>query len=236
MLDMPWRTKRNKKYASFFFNFHTLPLLFVFFMWLLTACQPALLTADTLPWVSDMPILFADDFTAETGGWKTLDDRISFAGYVVDGFRLWVDLPNYLIWSTPGLNFQNVSVHTSVEKISGPENNLFGVTCRHQDSDNYYAFLISSDGYYGIFKNLSGRRELVDSQEMLHSSIINQEGGLNKIQAICQDDKLILIVNDTQLLQVVDDSLSFGDVGMIAGNLSDSGSDILFNYFIISKP
>lgn len=202
----------------------------------LTGCKPQTLTADTLPWVSKDPVLFMDDFTHQTGGWQTYTDRLSFAGYAQNGFRLWLDLPNYQIWSVPGLNFRDTHIYTRAHQVDGPDNNLFGLLCRFQDEQNFYSLVISSDGYFGIFKKFAGVQTLLDLPQMGFSEVIKRDGQRNEIMAVCTDDQLALFVNETKLLQVTDSSLAYGDVGLIVGNLSEPGADILFDYFIVVKP
>ncbi len=202
----------------------------------LTGCMAAPFAADALPWVREAPILFMDDFSQQTGGWRTHADRISYAGYVQNGFRLWVDLPNYLVWSVPGLNFQNVNVYTRARKTAGPNDNYLGVVCRYQDDDNFYAFVISSDGYYGIFKKQGGTQNLLGLAQMDFSEAIQRGGEPNEILAACQGDQLVLMVNEVKLLQVTDETFTHGDVGMIAGNSTRPGADILFDYFMVINP
>jgi UDP-N-acetylmuramyl pentapeptide synthase len=72
--------------------------------------------------------------------------------------------------------------------------------------------------------------------QMGFSEAILRGDQANEILALCQGDQLVLYANDTKLLQVTDDTFSYGDVGLIAGNLSTPGTDILFNYFIVLKP
>jgi hypothetical protein len=203
---------------------------------LLSACRAEWLTADSLPWVGEGPVLFQDDFSKETGGWSTHEDTVSFSGYEQSGFRLSSDVPDYQFWSVPGLNFSDSLVYVKARKISGPENNLFGVVCRFQDSENFYALMIGSDGYYGIFKRVDGEQSLVDQRHMDFSEAIQTGDGINDIKAICQGDYLALFVNETRLIQVRDDSLGYGDVGMIVGNLKETGVNILFDDFVVLKP
>lgn len=211
-------------------------LLVIISAGLLSACAESRLTADTLPWVGANPVLFKDDFVKQKGGWTTSEDSLSFSGYEAGKFRLWLNVPDYQIWSVPGLNFKNIHIATRAEKISGPDNNFFGILCRYQDAMNYYSFVISSDGYFGVYKVLNGEKSLIGQESMSFSPAINQGDAVNDIQAICQDNQLEFIVNDTQLVQAQDDALAYGDVGMIAGNLNESGVDILFDHFIVVKP
>jgi hypothetical protein len=210
--------------------------LLPFMVLLLAGCTAELLSADTLPWVSDESILFADDFTHPTGGWLTHEDRLSFVGYAQNGFRLWVDLPNYQVWSRPGLNFKDSHTYTRAQKLAGPNDNLMGVMCRYQNEGNYYAFVISSDGYYGIIKKQANVQSLLGSEQMGFNEAIHRGNAVNEILAVCQGDQLVLFVNEVKLLQVSDTTFAHGDAGLISGNREQPGVDILFDYFIVIKP
>ncbi len=213
-------------------------LLIIIFLLLLflSACSIPFLAADQLPWVGDMPVLFREDFSGEDVGWTIRDDSLSFAGIDQSGFRLWTLVPDFQFWSVPGLNFKDTLVHVRARKLAGPDNNIFGLICRYQDEENFYALVIGSDGYYGIFKRVDGEQSLIDQAHMDFSSAIRQGEDENVIQAVCQADHLALFVNDTRLIQVQDPTFSNGDVGMIVGNFSEPGVDILFDDFIVVKP
>ncbi len=213
-----------------------LSVLFLACLAVLGACSSQSLTADTLPWIADTPVLFRDDFSSESGGWSTHADAVSFAGYDQGRFRLWVDVPFYHFWSVPGLHFQDTLVFTRAIKQAGPENNLFGILCRYQDSRNFYALVIGSDGYYGIFKSENGSQSLIGQEHMDFNEVIRRGEADNEIQAVCQGDQLVLIVNGVKLLQVQDGTFPQGDVGLIAGSFLEPGVDIYFDDFIVVKP
>ncbi len=213
------------------FRYIILPVLM-----LLTACYTKLFTADTMQWVNDDPVLFKDDFSSQNSGWVTSEEPRSFSGYALDGFQFQSDIPNFQFWSVPGLNFKDVHVYAKARKISGPDDNLFGLICRYQDPQNFYALIIGSDGYYGIFKVNEGHQSLISQNHLDFNEVINRGNAENEIHALCDGDNLALIVNDTQLLSVQDASLEYGDVGLIAGNFSEAGVNILFDNFIVIKP
>ena len=202
----------------------------------LTACRPAFLAADQLPWVKADPVLFRDDFSDENIGWSTHEDSLSFAGFDMSGFRLWSKMPDFQFWSVPGLNFKDSLVQVRANKLSGPDDNLFGVICRYRDEDNFYALMIGSDGYYGIYKRVDGTQTLVDQEHLDFSAEIERGEAANTIQAVCQADQLALIVNNVSLIQVQDDTFNHGDVGVIVGDFTESGVDILFDDFIVISP
>jgi hypothetical protein len=202
----------------------------------LSACSSPQLAADQLPWVGDVPVLFREDFSNTDVGWTTRDDSLSYAGFTQSGFRLWTQVPDFQFWSVPGLNFKDALVHVRARKLSGPDNNLFGLICRYQDEENFYALVIGSDGYYGVFKRVDGKQSLIAQDHMDFSDAINRGEDVNVIQAVCQESHLALIVNDTRLIQVQDSTFFNGDVGVLVGSFSDPGVDILFDDFIVVKP
>ncbi len=219
-----------------FLNKLRLSIFSLIILMLLTGCKYDLPPADQFPWMENSQILFMDDFSKQTGGWTTHADAVSFSGYIEDSFRIWVNVSFFNFWSTPGLNFADSLIYVRAFKQTGPDNNLFGIICRYQNENNFYALVIGSDGYYGILKKLDGNQMLVERDQMAFSEVINRGKAANDIQASCQADQLALFVNGVHLIQVTDSSFSAGDVGIIAGNFLDPGADILFDDFIVVKP
>jgi hypothetical protein len=182
-------------------------------------------------------ILFQDEFSNTARGWDDFEDEDGIIGYREGGYRILINLPNWFFWSTPGMNFANVMIEVDATKIGGPDNNEFGVICRYQDDNNFYFFSISSDGYYGINKFIEGELYLVGMDQMLfNDKIINLGNAANRIKASCVDDHLTLAVNDMILADVKDSDLSDGDVGLIAGTFDETGTDIMFDNFFVSRP
>jgi len=114
---------------------------------------------------------------------------------------------------------------------------VFGAVCRFQDNDHFYGFLISHDGYYGIFKMDAGKLILADANSGLrYSDVIRQGGTVNHIQAICQGTTLKLSVNGQILAEVVDSSYTSGQVGVVAGTYENAGSEIFFDNLKVYQP
>lgn len=202
----------------------------------LSACRPAFLAADQLPWVGDEAILFKDDFSGENIGWSTHQDSLSFAGLDMSGYRFWSKMPDFQFWSVPGLNFRDTLVQVRATKLEGPDDNLFGVVCRYQDDANFYALMIGSDGYYGIYKRVDGEQTLIAQPHLDFNAEIARGEATNTLQALCQGDQLALLVNNVSLIQVSDPTFTNGDVGLIVGNFAEPGVDILFDDFIVVSP
>lgn len=185
-------------------------------------------------------LLFSDDFSDPETGWYTNGDPASIGLYAGDEYVLRITQSTQDggigLWAMPGRLFTDVRVEVTARKQSGSDNNFFGVICRLQGTNrtgSFYAFLISSDGYYVIGKRLNeGNLEGLDSANMLFSSLINQGEGSNTITAICDGPRLAFYVNGELLYEANDDDLSSGQVGLIAGTF-DQPTSIAFDDFVV---
>ena len=77
------------------------------------------------------------------------------------------------VWAHPGQNFTDVSVEVDATKASGPDNNGFGVVCRFQDNDNFYYFMVSSDGFQVIGKYEGGENKYLTAEKMQPTRAVN---------------------------------------------------------------
>ncbi len=185
-------------------------------------------------------VLFRDDFSDPDSGWdRASADDGSMTDYVDGHYRILVNDTQADIWANPGQYFTgDIVVEVDAVKNGGPDDNDFGVLCRYQDVDNYYAFFISSDGYVGIGRVLNGEQSmLTDDGKMFQSDAVAQgSGALNHITAKCIGDRLTLIVNGKKVLTVHDSTFTDGDVGLIAGTYDEPGTDILFDNLVVHRP
>ena len=113
-----------------------------------------------------------DDFSDHTNGWNLTIQDNGVVQYDGDALRMVIKNPATELWSVPGLNIKNSSINVDAEMIGGPDNNLFGIVCRYKDAANFYAFLISSDGYYAITKTIAGTRTILSSDSFEPSTYI----------------------------------------------------------------
>jgi hypothetical protein len=187
--------------------------------------------------LSNDKVLFVEDFSNSNSGWmQYVDNSGSSISYVAEGLRIFLNEPLSDLWTTPGKHFKNVWVETDVTVMGGPENNHFGIICRYQSNQSFYAFLISSDGYFGVVKFIEGKFIGIGKPSMQFNAVINKEKSLNHLRAVCQDDNLSLSVNGKLLEKVQDDLFRDGDVGLIAGTYELPGTDVFFDNFIVLEP
>lgn len=180
-------------------------------------------------------ILFEDDFSDSDSGWDQRDDETCITDYADGAYRIMVNPSQYDCWANPSRDFTDVIVEVEATKAGGPDDNDFGLVCRYQDSSNFYFFLISSDGFYGIGKVEDGSQSLIDMEQMETTDAVRQGDATNSIQAECKGDQLTLTVNGDEVASVSDSTFSSGDVGLIAGTFDDGGTDILFDDFVVRE-
>ena len=120
-------------------------------------------------------------------------------------------------------------------KLGGPDENRIGLICRFTGND-YYFFMISSDGFYGIGIYKGGQATLLGQSEMQVNSNIKTGLAVNHLRADCAGDTLTFYVNGFQVTSVQDATLKSGDVGLLAGTFAQPGVDVIFDNFVALKP
>jgi hypothetical protein len=181
-------------------------------------------------------LLFQDDFSSPNSGWNRYRGDTYISDYHDGMYHIAVFEKNIEAWALPGFDFTDVIIAVAVTSLDGPEDNAYGILCRYSDTENFYFFVISSDGYSGIGLSYKGKREILTGESMLPSEAILKGSATNLIQAECVGNQLSLSVNGTTVNQVQSDKLTTGDVGLIAGSYEDEGTEVFFDNFVVKNP
>ena len=214
--------------SSHRFTFHILLLS----SFLLAACGSA--QVPVAPAAKPGDILYQEEFEDNTTGWDRVANEHGIMDYDSGGYRFLVKQADYNLWSTPEKNFKDVRVEADVFRLNGADENRTGLMCRYQNGD-YYFFIISNDGYYGVGKYIGGQVLLLGQTSMQPSEFIEKEA-VNHLRADCIGDTLTFYVNFNQVAAVKDADFPNGDVGMLAGAFAQSGVDVLFDHFVVIQP
>ncbi|MGA7192020.1 MAG: hypothetical protein WBW94_00200 [Anaerolineales bacterium] len=185
--------------------------------------------------VSSGTVLFKDDFSSPTSGWDRYKSAEGTMDYDGGAYRILVNALQVNFWSTLHKDFGDVRTEVDAGKIAGPDENRIGLICRYT-GNQYYFFIISSDGYYGIGIFNNGQTALLGQSEVQSSSQIKTGAAVNHLRADCNGDTLTLYANGFQLAQVHDPNLKHGDVGLLAGTFTHPGVDVIFDNFVVMKP
>ncbi len=180
-------------------------------------------------------VLFQDDFSNPLSGW----DRIAMPGGVMDYdsgiYRFLIHDSHFNYWSTPRKRFRNARIEVDVAKLAGPDINRAGLICR-LNYDQFYFFVISSDGYYAIGRTHGLDSYLIGQDQMAPSPHIHTGMAVNHLRADCVEDTLTFYVNGFLLAQVTDTTLSEGEVGLLVGTFDEGSVDVIFDRFIVMQP
>jgi hypothetical protein len=180
--------------------------------------------------------LFSDDFSDPSSGWTTWNGDGSAVDYNNGGLRFYINQLNFDYWSMPPGDYRDVHIEVMATKLTGPDDNHYGIICRYKNRDNFYSFIISSDGYFGIMKVKEGNYSLITGTQMQYSEIIRQSSVTNYLQADCIGENLVFSVNGQKVAVAQDKDFNEGAVGLIAGTYSSPSVDILFDNFAIYQP
>jgi hypothetical protein len=205
---------------------------------LVFACSgvPGLATSTPVP---SGGVLFEDDFADESKGWDTITDEYGTTAYADGKYMISVtDTLSYL-FSDPDLSEDYADTQIDVDILPSDEQlHDMGIVCRVKDTDNFYYFIISSDGFYAIGKFKDGEDILLGSEEMQEDSegVINQGLADNHVRADCIGETLTLYANGTKLFETTDSDFTEGAFGLIAGSYEDVPITVFFDNFVVTKP
>lgn len=180
-------------------------------------------------------VLFQDDFSNPATGWDRLLVGEGVMDYDGGGYRILVNTQEMNFWATPRKDFSNVRIEVDAGKLAGPDENRIGLVCRFTGNE-YYFFIMSSDGFYGTGIFSGGQAMLLGQSEMLSSESIHQGVAVNHLRADCVGDQLTFYVNGFQIAQVQDATLITGDVGLLVGTFATPGVDVVFDNFVVFQP
>jgi hypothetical protein len=199
----------------------------------LTACSSPLISE----WmVASGGTIFHDDFSDPSSGWARIAGQGGAMDYDNGAYRMVVTAQHYNLWSFSGHSYRDVRVEADTARMAGPLENLFGLTCRSRNNNDFYFFAISSDGYYALGKVKGGTALLLGQDMMAHSTAIVLDKGPNHLRFDCTGQTLSGYVNDQAVATAEDADFTSGDAGFIAGTFGQPGVDIAFDNFVVIKP
>lgn len=204
-------------------------------LWLVTALV-ALVTlliacgGKQLPW--------ADDFSDSASGWQAESDASAEVGYREGVMRILVKSPNRLAWASAEREFSDFHLAVEATQVAGPDDNEYGVLVRMQDSDSFYRFSISGDGYY-LVSRYDGEEWVALNGDWANPpdpDAIQLGAATNLLEIVCQGTRMTFIVNGVQLVQVEDSAYSRGDIGLYAGSFFEPGVEVHFDNLRVEVP
>ena len=179
---------------------------------------------------------FRDTFDDARNGWTLVQNNQAQIVIGSGQLRITVKQPDSLAWSVAsGKTFDNFTLDVDATPLAGPNDNDYGVIVRRVDDDNFYRFDISGDGYFNIQKRQKGKWQKLIA-DWTESSAIHTGAATNHLRVVCAGRTLTFFVNQVQVAQVTDDAFTRGEVGILAGTLTEPGVQVAFDNVEVSKP
>jgi hypothetical protein len=187
----------------------------------------------------DSDVFITDDFSDNSQGWGVFEDQDASLKIENGVFRILVTAPKYLIWSTAGEDLSDSIIDVDTQKTAGPDAAEYGVICRYTEtsegSHSFYYLVIAGDTYAAIIKVIDDEQIEISARDVKFDSI-NSGNAANHIHAECNGSDLVLSANGIEIFSVTDDTLTGGDVGLIATTYEEAGVDVNFDNFVVKKP
>ncbi len=192
------------------------------------------LTATQASNVQDI-VLFSDDFSNPLSGWPTIKNAQGKYSYETDGYHIAVNETNAVLWAKTSKAYDNISVYVDARPITDDMNGYYGLLCRIQNDQNFYYFVIRSNGDYNIGKYKKAIFYPLFSENWAHSDAIHQGTQTNRLKVECVENTLRLYANNVLLGEVSDTDFTSGFSGMVAAALDIQNFEVTFSNFLITK-
>jgi hypothetical protein len=181
----------------------------------------AILTPDLIPDTGRQ--VFSENFSIP-GVWFTHDHDDFTIEYTNGRYRISNEVENLHVSSIRTFDFTDVHAEVDATLVGGPQSGYYGVVCRWQDINNFYAMAIGGDGSANIVRIQNGVPTFLNEGDQ----DINPQAW-NRVGANCTGDLLTLYLNGEPVLQARDDTFDEGYFGLMVGTRGDSGVDVHFD-------
>jgi len=153
-------------------------------------------------------------------------------------FIMKVVTPSYIGWTEcTGTEYADFIVEVDATQISGPDNNAYGVILRYGlQSDEFYAFLISGDGYHAFTVDGVNHSDPEFLADWTESSAINKGAQTNRLKVVAVGTSMKYYVNDQLLGEVQDARFGTGTLGFFAGTVDEGNLQVAFDNLRVSEP
>lgn len=174
----------------------------------------------------------------EAGGWGVGSD-VDAEGSVTGGrYEFLVKSNLGLFWSTAGENFGDGVYEVEATQLGGPLDNGYGMLFRvDDDTDSFYIFEVSGDGYVWIGRCQNGCDEeqvLIDDNWFASEAVNQGLNSPNHLRVRAEGANMIFSVNDQEVGRVTDDAFAEGDIGVMVETLGEGDVLVGFDNFSVT--
>ena len=182
--------------------------------------------------VTDGQVLFRDDFEdPQASNLGEREDRSSRYAYEQGGYVIEVKKSETLAWALVEGTYRDVVIETSYSIPQNSAEVAAGLIFHYQDSNNFYLFSVSNDGYYAL--ELLKDDQWVTLIDWTKHNVIN--AAKNRLRVVLNGDEITLFVNDRQLEKTRDPTFTSGEIGLAVTSFDKAGAIVRYDEITIRK-
>lgn len=139
-------------------------------------------------------LLYVASFDDTQDDWQIYSGRLDAS---VDGGVLRIEngQSDSYAFSVAKQHYADLDLRVRAVGAAGPLNNGYGVVFRYKNPQNFYAFLVSSDGYYSVVRALDGDQRWLSN--WIDSPLVNQDiGAENRLRVVAVGNQFRFWIND----------------------------------------
>jgi len=208
-------------------------------------------------------LLFVSSFdNAEDDSWVLYESNTQNSSQIVDGvMRLEMGVDQNVFWSETKPFFGDFDLTVDARVLDSPVETVYGVLFRQRDESNFYAFNISTDGFYRVIRYTDNRTRVISNWHT--SPIINQGiGAVNQLRVIGVGDQFAFFINGERvelcipddpsaestpqadgrclggrwLATLDDDTHTFGHLAVMVEAEAEAGMQVEFDNLVVYGP
>ena len=174
---------------------------------------------------------YSDNFD-EPGAWDSGDDANALAGVRDGRYEILVRASSGIYRGSSPEQFADGVYEVRATQIAGPLDNGYGMVIKlDPDSNSFYMFEISGDGY--VWAGLC--QEQCDNQGWQAAPAVNQ--GLdnpNQLRIAVNGPEMVFSVNGTEVARLNDATINQGQVGFLVETFGGGGVQVAFDDFTVN--
>lgn len=162
------------------------------------------------------------------GDWELSSDAVADVAMGEGQLQIHILLPGQVAWAAADRTFRDARIAVDATQVSGPLDNEYGVLVRMKGDEAFYAFSISGDGYVRVARYQDEAWTVLGS-DWTANEAVHQGMATNHLEIEVQGANFTFSVNGELVVQVEDDALRRGGVGLYAGAFGEGGVVIAFD-------
>ena len=180
-------------------------------------------------------VLFNDDFSSqqatEDNGWNFDSTTNTDRAWSANRYTISVKKKLQLGYGTPDGEYSDFGAEIEAQANSAYAQ--YGIRFRIQDVDNYYVFVVTTDGKYKVDTFLNGEWTDVSPVPTTASQYINKGKTKNTLGVLAEGSTIALYINRHLVKTFSDDSIDSGLIGVLAASGDNDSAEVIFSRLTI---